>query len=218
MSIKNNVTRILSTLPSNVKYVVVSKFRPLEQLQEAYGAGMRIFAESRPAELAAKAAALPSDIHWHFIGHLQTNKLKMVLPYAELIHSADSLRLLEAIERYCCAQAMNNVNVLMEIHVAAEESKQGFSPEEAISFFENSDFRNYTHISFCGLMGMATNTDDSARIEADFATMNSLFQRIKNMDNCPESFRELSIGMSDDYLLALKHGSTMVRIGSASFE
>lgn len=215
--IADNIRRIRASIPQGVKYVVVSKYRPLEQLQAAYDAGERIFAESRPVELSQKAAALPKDIQWHFIGHLQTNKLKLVLPYCSLIQSVDSIHLMEAMEKYCSAADIS-VNILMEIHIGREESKQGFTEEEAYGFFTENRWKNYPHLCFCGLMGMASHTDDRNLIEKDFSKIHAIYGKILNLYNCPPSFRELSIGMSGDYLLALKHGATMVRIGSASFE
>ncbi len=177
---------------------------------EAYNAGQRIFAESRPQELAAKVPQMPSDIQWHFIGHLQTNKLKLVLPYVSLVQSVDSLHLLEAIS----AWAVNNsreINILLELHLGAEETKQGFSEEEILSILSAT----YPGIIICGLMGMATNTDDMTVVEADFNKIESLFHRIQAM-NLP-GFTELSIGMSADWPIAVRHSATMVRIGTDIF-
>lgn len=212
-----NIKRIRQNIPDGVKYVVVSKFRPLEQLQAAYDAGERVFAESRPAELVQKVASLPSDIQWHFIGHLQTNKLKMVLPHCSLVQSVDSVHLMEAMERYCAANALQ-VDILMEVHVAKEEAKQGFSPEECLEFYRNESWKAFPHLNFCGLMAMASFTEDTGRIEADFALAKELYDTVCAMPCRPPHFTELSIGMSQDYTLAIKHGSTMVRVGSATFE
>ncbi len=217
MSIKNNIQRIKLTIPEGVKYVVVSKYRPIEQLQQAYDAGMRIFAENRPAELAAKVEALPKDIQWHFIGHLQTNKLKMVLPYCSLIQSVDSIHLMEAMERFCSQHSLN-ANILVEVHIGAEVTKQGFSPEETVELFSKRCHETFPHLTFCGLMGMASHTDDPVRIEEDFALIKQIFDTIRELHPELTSFTELSIGMSHDYMLALKHGATMVRIGSMTFE
>lgn len=214
--IKENLQRIKEQMPASVELVAVSKYRPLEDLQQAYDAGQRVFAESRPAEFEEKVKALPGDIQWHFIGHLQTNKLKMVLPYADLIHSVDSEHLLEAIERFAAAADMT-VNVLIEIHVAEEESKQGFTPLEAERFFDRDLKAAYPHIKIRGLMGMASNTDNPATIDRDFSNMEALFNRIKETHPGMTEFRELSIGMSNDWKTALKHSATMVRIGSAIF-
>lgn len=221
--------KIKKELPAGTRLVAVSKYRPVAELQEAYDAGQRLFAESRPAEFAAKADALPGDIEWHFIGHLQTNKLKLVLPRATLIHSVDSIHLLEAIQQFAADNALI-VNVLLEVHVGAEATKQGFPPQEVEELF--ADFpalsQRYPSIRFRGLMGMASHTDDIARIDSDFATLEELFNRIKAgiCGGCTDrdggctalsDFTELSAGMSDDWHIALRHGSTLVRIGSAIF-
>ena len=220
MSIKENITQIIRELPSDVKLVAVSKFHPVESIMEAYGAGQRVFAESRPQELAAKVPAMESwlaangmqnDIVWHFIGHLQTNKLKMVLPYASLVQSVDSLHLLEAIEKW----GRDNgkvVAVLLEYHIASEESKQGFSEEEIKGIL--SDVGRFPHIRFRGLMGMATFTEDESVIRSDFSRISLLFKEVSS--SVPD-FSELSIGMSGDYRIAIEYGSTMVRIGTMIF-
>ncbi len=220
MSIKENITQIIRELPSDVKLVAVSKFHPVESIMEAYGAGQRVFAESRPQELAAKVPAMESwlsangmqnDIVWHFIGHLQTNKLKMVLPYASLVQSVDSLHLLEAIEKW----GRDNgkvVAVLLEYHIASEESKQGFSEEEIKGIL--SDAGRFPHIRFRGLMGMATFTEDESVIRSDFSRISLLFKEVSS--SIPD-FSELSIGMSGDYRIAIEYGSTMVRIGTMIF-
>ncbi len=220
MSIKENITQIIRELPSDVKLVAVSKFHPVESIMEAYGAGQRVFAESRPQELVAKVPAMESwlaangmqnDIVWHFIGHLQTNKLKMVLPYASLVQSVDSLHLLEAIEKW----GRDNgkvVAVLLEYHIASEESKQGFSEEEIKGIL--SDVGRFPHIRFRGLMGMATFTEDESVIRSDFSRISLLFKEVSS--SIPD-FSELSIGMSGDYRIAIEYGSTMVRIGTMIF-
>ncbi len=207
-------------LPPAVRLVAVSKFHPLENIIEAYDAGQRIFAESRPQEFLAKIKVINSldkygDIEWHFIGHLQTNKLKMVLPYVSLVQSVDSERLLIAIDGWGRENG-RVTSVLLEIHISGEESKQGFFADEATELLSRSaDFPN---VRFCGLMGMATFTDDDAVVRADFARIRSLFDALRSgvMAGHPE-FRELSIGMSDDYLIAVEYGATMVRIGTDIF-
>ena len=224
--IKETINKLISELPATVKLVAVSKFHPFEAIEEAYQAGQRIFAESRPQELHAKVKRLEeirlergepdymSDIEWHFIGHLQTNKMKMVLPYASLIQSVDSVRLLEAINAW---GSSNNkvVNVLLEPHVAAEETKQGFDPDEIVDVLADAK-RKYPNIRFCGIMGMATFTDDESVIRSDFASIRNIYESARSQ--CHEdSFSELSIGMSDDYPIAIEYGSTMVRIGSMIF-
>lgn len=203
---------IWEQLPESVKLVAVSKFRPEDQLLQAYDCGQRIFAESRPAEFKSKAESLPKDIIWHFIGHLQTNKIALVLPYVSLIHSVDSLHLMEAINKYCLQHA-RTADILLEVHVAMETTKQGFSPDELPSVLGHA--ASMPGIRVCGLMGMASHTDDTSRIRADFRQLKSLFDSMKNV--APACFTELSMGMSDDWKIAVEEGSTMVRIGSAIF-
>ena len=212
--IEENLNRIKSELPSGVKLVAVSKFHPLEAILEAYQAGQTVFGENRPQELAAKAVQLPQDIEWHFLGHLQTNKLKMVLPYATLVQSVDSVHLLEAIDNWGNAND-NVISVLLELHIGAEETKQGFHEEEILDILFDAD--KYRNIRFCGLMGMASHTDDQEVINADFERIDSFMAYL--VDLFPEltDFNQLSIGMSDDWPIAVQHGSTMVRIGTAIF-
>ncbi len=225
--IKETISRLNNELPATVKLVAVSKFHPFESIEEAYAAGQRIFAESRPQELQAKVRRLEeiraergepaymSDIQWHFIGHLQTNKLKMVLPYVSLIQSVDSERLLSAIDSWGAAND-KVLDVLLEPHVAAEETKQGFTPEEISLLLAEAG--KYGHIRFKGIMGMATFTDDEDVIRNDFASLRTIFDRIRSdYPSLSGSFTEFSIGMSDDYPIAVGYGSTMVRIGSMIF-
>ncbi|MBQ6044641.1 MAG: YggS family pyridoxal phosphate-dependent enzyme [Bacteroidales bacterium] len=212
--IEENLNRIKSELPSGVKLVAVSKFHPMEAILEAYQAGQTVFGENRPQELASKAVQLPQDIEWHFLGHLQTNKLKMVLPYATLVQSVDSVHLLQAIDNW----GSNNdkiISVLLELHIGAEETKQGFHEEEILDILFHAD--DYKNICFCGLMGMASHTDDQEVINADFERIDTFMAYL--VDLFPEltDFNQLSIGMSDDWPIAVKHGSTMVRIGTAIF-
>lgn len=215
--IASNLVQIRSELPKNVKLVAVSKYRPVDELLQAYDAGQRVFAESRPLELEAKAQALPGDCEWHFIGHLQTNKLRNVLPYVSMIHSVDSLHLLEAIDRANTA-AGRVTDVLLEVHVAMEESKQGFDASElrGPSVVEALQ-KNCKGLRIRGLMAMASNTDDLDRVDADFAAAQELFGSIRRDNPSLEAFDQLSIGMSGDWRIALRHGATMVRIGSAIF-
>ena len=228
--IKNMVKEIIQKLnrelPATVKLVAVSKFHPFEAIEEAYAAGQRIFAESRPQELLAKVKRLEelraergvgymSDIQWHFIGHLQTNKLKMVLPYVSLVQSVDSERLLNAIQAWGSANG-KVISVLLEPHVAAEETKQGFDSEEVYSILQRAS--EYDHLRFCGIMGMATFTDDESVIRDDFAALRSIYENCRErFDSLSADFNEFSIGMSDDYPIAISLGSTMVRIGSMIF-
>ncbi|MBR2856052.1 MAG: YggS family pyridoxal phosphate-dependent enzyme [Bacteroidales bacterium] len=221
------INKLNRELPATVRLVAVSKFHPFEAIEKAYSAGQRIFAESRPQELLAKVKRLEelrlergepdymSDIQWHFIGHLQTNKLKMVLPFVSLVQSVDSLRLLDAINNWGKANG-KRVNVLLEPHVAAEDTKQGFSAEEIYSILRNSS--EYPHVSFCGIMGMATFTDDETVIRADFSAIRAIYDEcLSQFPSLSAYFKELSIGMSDDYHIALEYGTTMVRIGSMIF-
>ena len=221
------IYRLRNELPATVRLVAVSKFHPFEAIEEAYASGQRIFAESRPQELLAKVKRLEelrvekgepnymADIQWHFIGHLQTNKLKMVLPFVSLVQSVDSKRLLDAINAWGAADD-RKIKVLLEPHVAAEESKQGFSPEEILEILSAAE--SYENVIFCGIMGMATFTDDQTVIRSDFATLRSIFDECRNLSEIlATDFKELSIGMSDDYPIAVEYGSTMVRIGSMIF-
>ena len=217
--ISENLEKILEELPSGVKLVAVSKFHPLEAILEAYAKGQRVFGENRPQEFAAKAVQSPADIEWHFIGHLQTNKLKMVLPYASLVQSIDSQHLLEAVDNWGKANG-KVINVLLEMHVGAEETKQGMHEEEILDLLftvVNSDHKRYANINFCGLMGMATNTEDEETVRADFARISDFFFYLKDLFPEIESFSELSIGMSGDWKIAVEYGATIVRVGTAIF-
>ena len=228
--IKDIINTLNKELPATVKLVAVSKFHPFESIEEAYEAGQRIFAESRPQELLAKVRRLEeirlerggdymADIEWHFIGHLQTNKLKMVLPYVSLVHSVDSERLLTAIDSWGAANG-KVLDVLLEPHVAAENTKQGFLPSEIYDIMDaaSSEERRYGNIRFKGIMGMATFTDDESVIRRDFSALRDIHEKVRSSyPYVAEDFTELSIGMSDDYTIALEYGSTMVRIGSMIF-
>ena len=218
--VEDNLSRIYGELPPGVKLVAVSKFHPSSMILSAYHAGQRCFGENRPQEFAAKAIELPDDIEWHFIGHLQTNKLKLVLPYASMVESVDSLHLLEAIEKW---GSLNGrvTSVLLELHLGAEETKGGFTEDEITGILESvtdADAVNpYPHVRFCGLMGMATNTDDEACVEADFMRIREFKERLDSSFPELKDFRELSIGMSNDWKIAVRHGATIVRIGTAIF-
>ncbi|MCR5325489.1 MAG: YggS family pyridoxal phosphate-dependent enzyme [Bacteroidales bacterium] len=215
MSIAQNITQLHKELPPQVKLVAVSKFHPVESIEEALSAGQKVFGENRPQEFEKKAQALAGrGIEWHFIGHLQTNKLKMVLPYADLVESVDSEHLLSAINDWG-AKAGKTIPVLLELHVAAEETKQGFYEEEILDImFRAGSFKN---IRFCGLMGMATNTDQEEDIRADFARIQAFYDYLRDLFPEYADFRELSIGMSGDWRLALDYGATIVRIGTLIF-
>ena len=221
--VSDNLKALYEKLPSAVKLVAVSKFHPVSRLMEAYEAGQRVFGENRPQELAQKVPQMPSDVEWHFIGHLQTNKLKLVLPYVSLVQSVDSLHLLEAIDKWGTDNG-KTVDVLLELHLGAEETKHGFSEEEIVTILNTagegipSPAERGSHIRIRGLMGMATNTEDEGVIEADFARIEALFQRIRaEHQELRDTFTELSIGMSGDWPIAVRHGATMVRIGTDIF-
>lgn len=212
--ISENLDIILSELPSGVQLVAVSKFHPLEDVLEAYQAGQRVFGENRPQELAMKAVQAPQDIEWHFIGHLQTNKLKMVLPYVSLVQSVDSRHLLDAINDWGATHS-KVIRVLLELHIGKEETKQGFVEEDILDIL--FDAEKYKYIEFCGLMGMASHTDEEETIEADFSRIDGFMAYLVDLFPDLTSFNQLSIGMSDDWHIAVRHGSTMVRIGTAIF-
>lgn len=219
--IKENIDRILSELPSEVALVAVSKFHPCEAIAEAFAAGVHRFGENRPQEFFEKVNTLQSDfgiprgsIEWHFIGHLQTNKLKFVLPYADIVESVDSLHLLQAIDRWGSAND-KTIPVLLELHIGAEETKQGFVEEEILDvLFRNEEFRN---IRFCGLMGMATHSLEEADIRADFGRISYFMEYLKDLFPELEDFKQLSIGMSGDWKTAIEYGATIVRIGTSIF-
>ena len=216
MSIADRLAAIKSTLPEGVTLVAVSKFHPAADIAEAYAAGQRVFGESRVYELLDKRAALPADIRWHFIGHLQTNKAKALVGNADLIESIDSERLLGLVDRLAAGRGTVQ-RVLMQVHVAAEATKTGFAPDELLDYFAGRRFESLQATHLCGIMGMATNTDDTARVRADFETIASLHRRILTM--CPDlrGFDTVSMGMSGDYLTAIEAGSNMVRVGTAIF-
>ncbi len=215
-SISNRLSRIKSTLPPGVELVAVSKFHPVEALREAYDAGQRIFGESRVQELLEKIQAMPPDTCWHFIGHLQTNKLKHLVGNVALIESVDSLRLLEMIDDLSERRGVVT-RVLMQLHVAAEQTKFGFLPDELVGWFASRGFESLKATHICGLMGMATNTDDSERVASDFRLIAETRRRILAVAPDLRGFDTLSMGMSDDYPLAVEAGSTLVRVGTAIF-
>ena len=214
--ISDTIRSLHARLPEGVGLVAVSKFHPVEALREAYGAGQRISAESRVQELLEKAQQMPGDVRWHFIGHLQTNKARQLVGLAAMIESVDSERLLELIDRLSQERGVVT-NVLMQVHVAAEETKFGFSPDELLGYFRNRRFENLRATHICGIMGMATNTDDTDRIRSDFRTIAQLRRQI--LDICPDlrGFDTVSMGMSDDFPIAIEEGSTLVRVGTAIF-
>ncbi len=215
-TIAERLAAIRSTLPEGVELVAVSKFHPLEQLMEAYRAGQRVFGESRIQELTVKKPAMPDDVRWHFIGHLQTNKVRRLVGVPALIESVDSERLLELIDAES-ARAGVISRVLLQVHVAQEETKFGFLPDEILDYFRRRAFESLKATHICGLMAMASNTDDMLRVRQDFETVASLKSRILEIAPDLRGFDTLSMGMSDDYPLAIDCGSNMVRVGTAIF-
>jgi len=217
MMIKENLLRIQNSIPSKVQLVAVSKTKPLELLQEAYTAGQRHFGENRVQELVEKYEALPKDICWHMIGHLQSKKVKYIAPFVHLIHGVDSLKLLEEINK----QALKNnriIDCLLQFHIANEETKYGFSYEEALALVESETFFPLKNVRIVGVMGMATFTEDDNRVRQEFATLTNYFSLFKNNQfKFAPYFKEISMGMSGDYLIAIEEGSTMVRVGSSIF-
>lgn len=217
MSIKENLLEVESEIPNGVKLVAVSKYHPVEALQEAYDAGQRIFGESHVQELVGKEEALPKDIIWHFIGHLQTNKVKYIVPFISLIHAVDTMKLLKEIDKQA-QKVGRKVNCLLQLHIAKEETKFGFTPEELKEMLSQNEWKEYNNVNICGLMCMATNTDDDQQVRNEFHYARSIFDEVKNTYFATDdSFCELSMGMSGDYPLAIEEGCTMVRVGSKIF-
>lgn len=214
--IAERIKAIRSTLPEGVGLVAVSKFHPVEDLKQAYDAGQRLFGESRVQELVEKMPQMPDDTQWHFIGHLQTNKLKHIIGKVALIESVDSLRLLEMIDSLSAEKGVVS-RVLLQVHVAAEETKFGFLPDELLQWFAGRGFEQLKATHICGIMGMATNTDDRERIASDFHQIAAIRQRILEIAPDLRGFDTLSMGMSDDYPIALDAGSTLIRVGTAIF-
>lgn len=215
--IQEQIRAIKNGLPQNVRLVAVSKFHPINALQEAYDSGQRVFGESKVQEMTQKYEALPKDIEWHFIGHLQTNKIKYMAPYVSLIHGVDSYKLLVEINKQAL-KANRIISCLLQIHIAKEETKFGFSTDECIKMLEEGNWKTLNNIQIAGVMGMATNTEDESCIADEFGTLANFFQYIKNnyFPNNP-NFKEISMGMSDDYPIAIEKGSTLIRIGSKIF-
>lgn len=214
--IAEEIRKIHAELPEGVRLVAVSKFHPVEALREAYGAGQQLFGESRVQELLAKIPEMPDDVKWHFIGHLQTNKVRQLIGKCALIESVDSERLLELVDKES-ERAGTITRVLLEVHVAREETKSGFSPEELTDYFATRRFESLRATHICGLMGMASNTDDEERIRQDFERIATLFRQIKEDTPDLRGFDTLSMGMSGDWRLAVSEGSNMVRIGTRIF-
>jgi len=217
MSIQQNIEAIRKHIPTHVRLVCVSKFHPNEAVLEAYQCGERIFGESKVQELCGKYETLPKDISWHFIGHLQSNKIKFIVPFVDLIHGVDSYKLLEEINKQAL-KAGKKVNCLLQIHIATEETKFGFSASELMDTLQDGKWKALSGITICGFMGMATYTENKDQILTELKGLKALFDQVKKQyfTDTP-SFCELSMGMSDDYNIAIEEGSTMVRIGSSIF-
>lgn len=215
--ISDTLQSLKNELPAEVRLVAVSKFHPIEMLREAYDAGQRVFGESRVQELVVKVPQMPSDVEWHFIGHLQRNKVKQIVPFISLIHSIDSIELLREVEKQA-ALINRKIPCLLELHVAQEEAKFGFTPQALFDMLTTKEWVKMEHIQLCGLMCMATFTEDTTEIRQEFHLAKQTFLEAKErfFTNTP-SFKELSMGMTDDYPIAISEGATMVRIGSKIF-
>lgn len=217
MSVSQNIDEVLKSIPNNVKLIAVSKTKPQENILEAYEGGYKVFGENKPQELKGKFEELPKDIEWHFIGHLQTNKVKYIAGFVQLIHAVDSLKLLQEINK----QALKHnrvINCLLQFHIAQEESKFGYDLSEAIDMLNSEEFKNLRGVNIVGVMGMATFTDNHDQVRLEFKQLKTNFNKLKTA--CFKNktdFTELSMGMSGDYQIAIEEGSTMVRVGSSIF-
>lgn len=215
--VKGNLREVLGNLPAGVNLVAISKFHPNEYIEAAYAEGQRIFGESHEQELVRKVESLPKDIVWHFIGHLQTNKVKYIAPYISMIESVDSLKLLKEINKQA-AKHDRVVKVLLELHIAEEETKSGFSFDDCRELLEAGEWRTMEHVQICGIMMMASNTDDEQQIAQEFDAAYAFFKEVKEKYFADDdAFCERSWGMSHDYRIAVKHGSNMVRVGTTIF-
>jgi len=217
MFVKENIINIISGLPGNVRLVAVSKTHPIEMILEAYRAGQRCFGENKVQELKEKSALLPQDIEWHFIGHLQTNKVKTIIPFVSLIHAVDSLKLLQEINKEA-AKINRVIPCLLQFYIASEETKFGLSLDEARQILDSDEFIEMKNVKMAGVMGMASYSDDEGLIRSEFRRLKQIFIQLKEQYFLKDdSFKEISMGMSGDYQLAIKEGSTIVRIGSSIF-
>ena len=216
-AIANEIIKIKSSLPATTRLIAVSKTKPVEDLQQAYDAGQRVFGENKALEMRDKHEVLPNDIQWHFIGHLQTNKIKYIISYVSLIHSIDSCNLLNEVN-IAAAKKDRVVDCLLQFHIADEDTKYGLSFDEAQVLLNSPEYKAMNNIRIVGVMGMATFTDNQDQIRQEFRNLKSIFDRLKEQyfaDN--DSFKEISMGMSDDYPIAIEEGSTLIRVGSAIF-
>lgn len=217
MNIQENINDLKKNIPANVRLVAVSKFHDVDDILQAYETGHKVFGESRVQELIEKQPSLPKDIEWHFVGRLQRNKVKFIVPFIDCIHSVDSKRLLLQIERQ--ASNVNRVvSCLLQIHIAEEETKTGFTEDECLDFLSKGQWKEWKHIQIAGLMGMATFTDDEETVRGEFKRLKNLFSKIKEHFFADEtSFKEISMGMSSDYKTAIEEGSNLIRVGSNIF-
>lgn len=218
MTIKNNIIEFQNKLKSpSCKLIAVSKTKPVQQIMEAYDAGLRVFGENKAQELAIKQKSLPDDIQWHMIGHLQRNKVKLIAPFVHLIHAVDSSRLLREINKHG-EKNKRTINCLLQVHIATEEAKFGFNENELLDLIKDSEIGTFNSIKIQGLMGMATFTNNMDEIRIEFRKLRNLFDRIKTMNLSQNvNMQELSMGMTNDYAVAIEEGSTMIRIGTAIF-
>ncbi len=217
MSVAEQITSLRKELPRGVSLLAISKYQPIEAIQEAYDAGQRMFGENHIQEMAAKAAVLPKDIEWHFTGHVQTNKIKYMAPFVSLVHAVDSFRLLREIDKHA-AKHNRCIDCLLQIHIAQEDTKYGLTIDECRQLLANEPWRELEHIRITGLMAMGSNTDDMEQVRHEFRQMKQLFDELRATYFPDElSFCQLSEGMTDDYPIAIEEGSTLVRIGSMIF-
>ena len=215
--VKENLEKVRKTIPSGVLLVAVSKTKPVEDIQEAYDAGQRVFGENHALEMRDKHEVLPKDIDWHFIGHLQTNKIKYIISFARMIHSIDTFNLLQAVNKEA-AKHDRVVDCLLQFHIAEEETKFGLDMDEANEILQSDEYKALKNVRICGVMGMATNTDDMVQVRKEFRHLKEIFTTLKSkyFADC-KWFKEISMGMSHDYPIAIEEGSTMVRVGSKIF-
>ncbi|MDR1793489.1 MAG: YggS family pyridoxal phosphate-dependent enzyme [Bacteroidales bacterium] len=217
MNIVENIQKLRTQIPDNVALIAVSKFKSEAEILQVYQTGQRLFGENKAQEMANKAQNLPKDIQWHFIGHLQTNKIKYIIPFVTKIQSIDSQYLLKEVNRLA-AKNERIVDCLLQFHIAEEETKFGFSLEEAEKMLKSTDYQTFNNIRICGVMGMATFTDNVSQIRAEFKNLNQYFHYLKeNYFSQQPHFVDISMGMSDDYHIAIEEGATLVRIGSVIF-
>ena len=214
--IADTIHQLENEIRGRARLIAVTKTKPVSQLHEAYDAGCRLFGENKVQEMADKQPQLPTDVQWHLIGHLQTNKVKYIAPFVALIHSVDSLKLLQEIDKQA-AKHDRVIDCLLQIHIASEETKFGLSPHEAEALLAAPELDRLAHVRIVGLMGLATNTDDESLIRREFRGLKQLYDTLTQIQRSTVQFRELSMGMSGDYRIALEEGSTLIRVGSAIF-